>query len=230
MSDWRPKEPIASTFKSASFLALLALCGCASPGAPILRANSSDGHGPLIPDCLNVSPTTPARPFQTGFYMSTWSSSWIEGVQSGLNSGLRPEPEEKSRVRFAKNLSHTVIMRTLGFDGSNSPYKPFCMTYRRPLQRVLESLRQMLPGLGYSVALAPSNEYGFITEFVDREHPAARWRDRYIVTFLDTLDGETSVSIYRDLWISRQSETHVRAESNGGNEAWILQEMRRRVR
>jgi hypothetical protein len=160
--------------------------------------------------------------------MSTLSSAWLEGAQSGLNSGLTVQPDDRSRVRFAKDVSHAVVMRQLGFDGSYFRYPPFCMLYRAPQKQVIDLLRQQLPSLGY--ALDAGSETGFVTKFVDREHPAAKWRDRYIVSAVSTLDGETSVHVRRELLISRQGKSHVVAESNGSNEAWILLTMARRAR
>ena len=211
-----------------SCAALPTLVGCAasSLGAPTLRTGTNDGFGRLDPDCFNVSPAATVREFQTAFYMSTLSSAWLEGAQSGLTSGLKHQPDDRSRVRFAKDVSHAVVMRQLGVDGSTFRYLPYCTLFRAPQGQVLDVLKQTLPSLGYPLEAVSGT--GFSTKFSEREHPAAKWRDRYFVSVVPTLDGETSVHIRRDLWISRQGSPHVQAESNGGNEAWLLQSVFRR--
>lgn len=199
------------------------LAGCASsPGSPLLRRNVNDGYGQLVTGCRNVSPATPPLSYQTKFYLSTWGSAWSEGAQTGLQSGLKIEPEDRSRARFTKELSWSVLMRTFGFDGNNYPFQPYCMLYRAEPNAVAAALRTVLPSLGNAVVRGQEALGIFGTEFLQREHQAAKWRDRYIITIRETEGGGTAVFVFRDLWISRQSSPYVRAESNGENEAWIL--------
>lgn len=221
---------VRSAVRLACFIGALGISGCASsPGAPLLRNDARDGHGALLPECQNVSPATPPLSYQTNFYLSTYSSAWSEGTQSGLRAGLKVEQADRSRVRFTKELSSAVVARSFGFDGS-FPYPPFCMLYRVPAQRVHSAVAAVMPLLGGKVLRDQEALGVFATEFLDRQHTAAKWRDRYIVHVRELTTGETGVYVFRDLWISRQNDPHVRAQSNGGNEAWLLQRIAREAK
>lgn len=216
--------------RALALLAVGALVGCAtSPGGPVIRTSGRDGLGPVIPGCANVSPATPPLAYQTQFYLSTWVSAWSEGTQAGLQSGLRIEEGDRSRVRFTKALSSSVLMRSFGFDGSNFPYAQYCMHIPGAYEEVADALARTMPLLGNPVIRDEEVIGVYATGYRDREHTAARWRDRYLVTLRPT-DSGVAVFVLRDLWIARQNSSHVRAESNGGNEAWILLRVRSQVR
>lgn len=201
------------------------LVGCAAPGAPQIRSSSEDREGELIPDCQNVSQKVAVVRYQTGSYMSTWGSAWREGAQNGVQSGLEIKEGDRSRMRFTKKVSSSVMGRMLGSDGSDLPFRPFCMHFNASPEMVKKAIAKIMPHLQNPVVRGLEKFGSFETDFYEREHSAAKWRDRYLVDVRQMKAG-TAVLVYRDLWISRQGYSFVRAESNGGNEAWILQNVR----
>ena len=217
-----PQCPAHLICRLALLCVATALVGCASSGSPLLRTRADDGHGQLVPGCQNVSPATPPLTYETRFYLSTWGSAWSEGARTGLQTGFQAAPEDRSHARFTKELARSALMRVFGFDGSNYPSQPYCMLYRAGPNTVATALRTVLPQLGNTVVRDQEALGIFGTEFLQREHRAARWRDRYIITTREMVGGGTSVFVFRDLLISRQNSPYTRAESNGGNEAWIL--------
>lgn len=215
----------------ATICVALSLGACASsPGGPLLRKSPNDGLGPLIPNCQNVAANSPPLKYETSFYLSTWSSAWVEGTQSGVQSAFKVEPEDRSRKRFKNELASTVIARTLGYDGSTPPYPAFCMRFRASEKMVVAALQTVLPHLQNPIIRDQEAIGVFKTDYFDRKHAAAQWRDRYVIHIAEASSNETVVSVYRDLWISRRDTPHVLAQSNGGNEAWILQSIERRLR
>ena len=226
MDSVRPVRLCAAHLTGVTLLAVFtSACSTqSSPGSPQIRTSTDDGFGTLVENCLNVSPVTRPLRYQTDYYLSTWSSAWSEGTQSGLQSGLKAQENDRSRARFTKELSSTVIARTLGYDGNAPPFPPFCMSYRASAQRVNAALTTILPQLQNSVLRGqPTGVYK--TDYFDREHMAARWKDRYVIHVNQVGSDSTEVAVYRDLWIARQNTSHVRAQSNGGNETWILQSL-----
>lgn len=206
-------------------IASLSVISCSAPGAPSIRESQGDGNGPIVPGCQNIVLDSRILRYQIGSYMSTWSSAWREGTQSGLQSGLEVKEGDRSRIRFTKKLSSSVTERALGSDGSDLPFLPFCMHIDAPRGKVSKAVVKLLPYLQNPIIRRMEKFGSYETDFFEREHSAAKWRDRYLIDLRSTQTG-TDVFVYRDLWISRQGSQFVRAESNGGNEAWVLQQIR----
>ena len=185
---------------------IIAIEGCAAPGAPMLRKNIDDGYGPLLPNCQNVSPSTEVTAYETAFYHSTWSSAWIEGAQVGLRSGLGVDNEQRKFVRFKKEFAYAILLQVFGIDGRNYPFPPFCMKYNAPFGEVADAINNIMPFLENPV-IRGKEEYGiFGTNFYNREHISAKWRDRYIITLRETTSNQTVVTVFRELYISRGKE------------------------
>jgi hypothetical protein len=211
---------------SMAGIAIFLLVSCAtSPGGPIIRTSDADGFGELAAGCQNISPLTPSLYYETDYYLSTWGSAALEGVQSGLQSGLKVDPDDDAKERFTKEFSAVVIARVLGYDGSLPPKDLYCMHYETSPEQLAEFVQDILPILQNEISDGTLQKGVFKTDFYDREHAAAKWRDRYGIHVRPTDDGTADVTVYRDLWISRLDEPYVRARSNGGNEAWILQSL-----
>ncbi len=203
---------------------------CASsPGSPDIGTNGNDGIGYFIDGCQNISPTTPKLHYETNFYLSTWGSAWSEGAQSGLQEGLAIREKDRAKDRFTKRLASTVLARTMGYDGSLPPQALFCMHYEASADRVSSIVEEILPILQNPINKDILEEGVYKTEPYDRKHIAAKWRDQYAIIVEPAGENITEVTVYRDLWISRQGTSHVRATSNGGNEAWILQQISERL-
>lgn len=213
-------------------LLAISLLGCASPGAPIIRTDSSDGLGPFISDCYNVSPRTPTLTYQTNFYLSTWLSAPKEGVESGIKAGLSTEKDDDLKTHFTKGILATIIGQISGDDSPQFPETGYCRVFEAPPHQVANAVRDILPELQNPVVSNQRQEAAgiFRTDYMEREHSAAKWRDRYLIHLQAWPGGRTKVVVYRDLWIARhdswisnQDHSYAQAESNGGNEAWILQ-------
>jgi hypothetical protein len=225
------KHSIRYDLKLAVFLMfVVVLEGCTAPGAPMLRSNIDDRYGPLIPNCQNVSPSTVVTAYETAFYHSTWSSAWIEGAQVGLRSGLDVNNEQRKFVRFKKEFAYAIMLQVFGIDGRNYPFPPFCMKYNAPFAKVVHAINSILPVLDNPVIHGKEEHGLFGTEFYDREHISAKWRDRYIITLRETTTNQTVVTVFRELLISRGKEAFARAKSDGHNEAWILTKVAAKTR
>jgi len=212
-----------SIFINVVILVLVAaLHGCAAPGAPMLRKNIQDGHGPPIPNCQNILPSPKIMFYEAAFYHSTWSSAFVEGAQVGLRTGLEIDNENRKFVRFKKEFAYAIMLQVFGIDGRHYPFPPFCMKYDAPLSKVAKAIDDILPALGNPIVRGNEEHGLFGTEFYDRSHISARWRDRYIINIGETTSNETVVTVFRELLISRGKEGFARAESDGHNEAWIL--------
>ncbi len=209
----------------AAFSIGLVLIGCAAPGAPKLRTGMEDGQGPLVPDCQNVSSKTRPFEYDTKSYHSTWSSAWLEGTQAGFKEGLDLEGETNERALYKKEFAYALMLQLFGIDGRNPPFPPFCMRFDASEVEVRKALDDLMPQLGNSLVRDRENFGLYGTEFIDREHLSAKWRDRYVITVRETVSNETDVTVFRELLISRQGYPHDRARSSGHNEAWLLQQI-----
>lgn len=206
-------------------LATAILAACAAPGAPMLRTGVNDGQGPLVPDCQNVSLKTKPFEYDTRSYHSTWGSAWLEGAQAGLKEGLSLEEETNKRALYKKEFAYALMLQLFGIDGRNPPFPPFCMRLDASESEVRKALANILPQLGNTL-VGDKEEFGLYgTEFIDREHMSAKWRDRYVITVRETTAGQTDVTVFRELLISRQGYPYDRAQSSGHNEAWLLQQI-----
>jgi len=146
----------------------------------------------------------------------------MEGAQSGLRQGLRSDEDEKMWVHFEKKFAYDIMMSIFGLDGRHYPSPPYCTTFNTSTETVDTALKSILPILGNKIRTSDKRTGLYGTEFIDREHPAARWRDRYIITVQRSASKLTVVTVFRELYISRGGTAFEMAISDGHNEAWIL--------
>jgi len=203
-------------------LSVLLLAGCAAPGAPTIRTDPNDGRGPLVADCINILPPTQLTTYDTVFYRSTWSSVWVESAQSELRQGMSSDEDEKKWVRFKKKFAYDVMMSTFGLDGRRYPFPPYCTTFSTSTEAVDTALNSILPILGNTILASDKRTGLYGTEFMNREHPGAKWRDRYIITVHRSTSKLAVVTVFRELYISRGGAAFEMAMSDGHNETWIL--------
>lgn len=101
---------------------------------------------------------------------------------------------------------------------------PFCRKYSADATAVFSAVVDVFSTLDYPVTKNDKN-LGFLeTGFVERRHPAARWRDRFVI-YIDPIPNEENhsvVKIFRTVYIDRSGNTFNEAESVGHNEAWIM--------
>ena len=191
---------------------------CTAPGTPVLRTSSLDSEGALIPGCKNVSKRIRVDQYITEFYLSTYGSAWLEGTMAGFRQGV------------SEGLRDTV--RTGGLlSGMNPPdanrpnalpfsLEPFCMGFRSPAPAVSHAVASILPRLGNRILLSDEANGVFETDFVERHHRAARWRDKFVIS-VEEVSGQTVVKVLRILYISRGGPFN-QAISVGHNESWVL--------
>lgn len=218
------QQPIRTSCLAAIVVTTM-LVACSAPGAPKLRTSSDDGQGPLVPNCQNVSLKKRVFEHDTRSYHSTWSSAWLEGTQAGFKEGLNLKEETNKRALYKKDFAYAMMLQLFGIDGRNPPFPPFCMRFDASQAVIHKALSELLPKLGNTL-VRDKEEFGlFGTEFIDREHMSAKWRDRYVITVQETTTDQIDVTVFRELLISRQDYPYDRAESNGHNEAWLLQQI-----
>ncbi len=212
-----------------TILSATVFVACSAPGSPKLQTNRSDGQGPLIPDCKNVSSRTKPFEYDIRSYHSTWSSAWLEGMQAGFKEGLNLSAKASDRTLYKKQFAYNLMLQLFGIDGRNPPFSPFCMRFNASESEVRCALDEIVPLLDNKL-VRDKEDFGLYgTEFIDRKGFSAKWRDRYVITVRETISGQTDVTVFRELLISRQGHSYDRAQSNGHNEAWLLQQIAAKV-
>ena len=179
---------------------LLVACG-QGPGAPQIRTNVDATQGRLISGCQNISHSDLTNTFIMGSYLTTWGSVWKEGVLEGM----LPASET------------------------------YCRSFEAPPQYtsaiVASIMNDILSRAGYGIETFDQKNGVFKTTYLDQQHATARWRDRYVIAVGDSENGESIVRVYRQVYLSRPgaAEKYNLATSVGHNEAYILNEVARRI-
>ena len=206
-------------------IAVFGISGCSGPGAPLLRFTTLDGDGPQIPNCKNVSNKHKVDEYITGFYLSTWGSAFIEGAREGMSEGFE---QAMGEVNIAKRVAWRAARSKLagqlleGDDRLLFTPAAFCRAYTAPQDSVAQIVSEILLELGNAIRIDDRQAGYFETEFIDRSHQAARWRDRYIIGLTNDAPERTVVRVARVLFISRGGGPYGEAISVGHNESWIL--------
>lgn len=199
----------------STFIFILMVAACGGPGAPLLRRSTGDGEGPLVPKCKNVSSTARVDDYITGSYLSTWGSASVEGTMEGVNDA----------------------MNGFGLDGQQSEFNqlpvsadPYCRIYTASAQEVSRIIADILPLLGNGILTSDEENGLFITDFIERGHRMARWKDSYEINVSREGPQRTVVRIFRKLYISRGRGVFNEAVSVGHNEAWIITKIAERLK
>ena len=220
--------------KSSLVFSLVFIASCSGPGAPLLRTSSADGEGELIQNCNNISNKSKVDSFITDFYLSTWGSAFAEGMQQGVKEGM-PADMLKSieEVIKAAGMPLSPLVLT-GIDNGeiliqliNRP-SPFCRIYFEDSKKVSESISRIIQNLGNDVLISDVDNGIFITDFIRRKHEISsskypvHWLDRYEILVKNKGSKKSVVTVYRDLYISREPGIFNQAISVGHNEGWIM--------
>lgn len=204
--------------------------GCASPGSPLLRTSTDDGEGPLVPDCENVSSAAKVTKRITNFYLSTYGSAFAEGGNEGFAEVVRQATKKtKAGERGVAGLSGG---RGIGSETVNHlPFQlsPYCRVYAASHRDISRMIAEILPLLGNKILVSNETIGVFVTDYMERQHLVARWRDSYEITVTSEGSTRTVVHILRKLYISRAREVFNQAISNGHNEAWIMTQVAERL-
>lgn len=216
---------------NATFVLVLTgvfLAGCTGPQlrSSNLTAAEIALEGPSIPDCKNVSRSSRPKTYDRQFYRSTTFSAFNEGAQVGARTGLGVDEETDPAKRARKEYGYALMLQVFGVDGRQPWQVPYCMSFPVSEEKIAVALNRILPALG-NQPVTGNEEFGlFGTEYAERSHSSAKWKDRYVIsTFESTPDGRVIVKVRRDLEISRGKEAFARAYSDGNNETWVLQQI-----
>lgn len=136
-------------------------------------------------------------------------------------------------VRQSANMGNKVGEGIAGFMGfSEDPSEivyhlpvqpsPYCKVFAATPQQVSHVVVSVLPMLGNGIRTSDETNGVFVTEAIERQHLAARWRDSYEITVVGEAPNQTVVRVLRKLYISRSRGVFNQATSVGHNEAWIL--------
>lgn len=199
------------------------LCSCAQLG-PDLRTSDADLQGGLVEGCKNVSVRPVTGGYTTNFYRTTWGSAWAEGAAAGIDEGLsRSESRVSSAVRNALLLP--VSNQDRVFNDYLSGVRPYCRTYSANRRNVSLALSGIIDKLGHDVIVNDVDRGIFQLGLIDRSHIAAKWKEGYVATVTEERMNRVVVRILRSVYISRQGSAFHQANSDGHNEAWIMQEL-----
>ncbi len=212
--------------------AIFSLQACGHSGGPVVKHGGSTSRtaevwrGPLLEECLNVSMTKRIRSYESRYHHSTETSLAIEIIQIGSRIEYESEGETDSTIKLRKEFSLALILQLLGLDGRERPFEHYCMRYEAPAEVVAEVVRKTLPVLGNNIRTDLADIGQYYTDFLEREHTTAKWRDAYVID-IEEIDSKTSaVRVYRSLEMLRGTDKWVHARSDGHNEAWLLQWVR----
>nr|WP_141657223.1 hypothetical protein [Thiocapsa sp. KS1] len=185
-----------------------------------MRTSAHDGIGPIIPGCHNVAVDDPTDTFMLGSYLTTWGSVYKEGTGAALVDGLGGDE----------------MLGTLIDDALTVP-RIFCKSYSASTRDVSFVVAEILGGVlrpvGYPILLSDQTNGMFETDYLYQMHTMARWRDRFSIDV--SADGEHGaiVRVTREIAISRPDRgrysDYFPATSVGRNEAWLLNEIARRL-
>lgn len=216
-----------------------ALLGCAAPGTPMVRTGVQDGEGPMVPGCKNVSSKYRVDNYITDYYLTTSSSALLEGATQGVEEGYREALAGMTREQeeaWSKAVAQTVALLPDASTGTVFVPESFCRRFPSSSVRVAAAVAKILPSLGNPITKVDEQRDYFETGFIEREHRAARWRDRYIIWLDRQVQDVTVVHVVRFVFISRKgaaaladakksgraSNPYNQGISVGHNEAWLL--------
>lgn len=215
-----------------------ALLGCAAPGTPLMRAGVADGEGPLIEGCKNVSITARVNDYIAGYYLTTWGSA----IQEGANQGMRQSLEEDPSLGIAGSMLQELVAtlaspRAAGKLNSTSSRpedwrektnslstspQPFCRRYAAKYDDVSRATAAIVMQMPHKPRVIDQRFGVFETEFVEGQHAAARWRDRYVVVVEPEGPDQTVMLVFRIVYIARSDNVFNQGISVGHNETWLM--------
>lgn len=231
-----PKKIAASAFL---IVVITSLAGCATPGAPKLRTDSSDGQGDVIAGCQNVSKQYRVEKYNSEYYLTTWGSAWSEGKLEGTQKALEKNQSSESALLsmlFNGSASKQNSFNQFGSPATKGWYEkvnelpekpsPYCRKYDASFNKVSSIVANVIKKLPHKIIEQDVKLGIFRTDFKESSHRAARWRDSYLV-FVDAKDDNHSiVRIFRYVYISRSAkgdeQVFNQATSVGYNEAWLM--------
>lgn len=189
-----------------TMLLALAVAGCTTGvTSPELREGEGDGKGRFIYGCRNVSPDAVVEQYITDFYLSTWSSAWLEGAQEGFKA--------PGYDMFPLNYARRVSLGNMP-----EPYV-YCRAFDYSFAEVAKAVENVFPSLRIPIETSNPNDGVFETKYAYRHHDfensggllnlgsPARWKVRYQIGVHPNAEDGADVLIFRELHISRYQFT-----------------------
>lgn len=225
--------PVAFRIVLLTPIVLFVVMGC-SIGAPQLRTSATDGQGVLVTGCKNVSSSHKIGRLINENYLSTWGSASKEGTVAGLD-----ETEEVEIIPGLQNWVHEntwgeISLERLKNLSLGSESNVYCRTYDAKKEKVFQAVKTVFRDYVSNRIVSSNVAQGtLVTDWYDRTHAVARWKDAYKVSVLSQYET-TVVRVFRALYIQRifpeTDKAYRLATSVGHNEAWILGTVGERLR
>lgn len=216
-------SPARLGIRALLFLSVTLVTACSTLEAGSLRTSENDGQGALVSGCSNVSQTARVDEYETKYYLTTYGSAWLEGASEGMASG-----EGRIGEAIAQAMVRPTNAGGFVFNELMTSLQPFCRVYVATRAEVANAIATALPKLGNPILVSDERAGIFRTDTIDRQHPAARWKDSYLIAVEEERANRVIVRILRSVYIARDT-AYNQAESSGQNEIWIFSEIARQL-
>lgn len=188
-----------------------------SDQSPALAAQPS---GTKIQGCKNVPESRRVDDYITNAYLTTFGSAFLEGSANGFSEGLGAQGQWTDAVR--KAMLHPKVAPDGALLELPLAIQPYCRSYYADRPAVARAVAEILPSLGNKILQSDQQAGIFRTDVIDRQSPAARWKDSYIITVSSEGPERVVVRILRTIYICRDGVTYNQGLSSGHNETWIF--------
>lgn len=189
-----------------------------------------------FPSCRFIDASRTPRHFITEAYMTDAGSALAEGATAGAFEGFSSASDLADPMRSLTPRSfHVGSSRLVETPNISAPVCAILPGSVGASRRAASAIMSELASAGYRTSAYGD---GLQTDWRRREHRAARWLDRITFSFRALGQAGTVVSIQRDVYIQRRESwnqvgdgtLYFEGSSDGGNEAFLLGEIRRRLR
>lgn len=206
-----------------------ALVALAIIGAAMLPTGR--GHAATPPawatGCQPSKPDPRLTTYNTTNYLTTWGSAWTEGAMEGFREGVASDTVTYTTLKML--LREPLVDGDEVFNRLPGKPKPFCRSYIGDKRKVAAIVDKLLPALGNPIELRNAKAGVFKTGLIQREHPAAQWKDSYLIVVDEAEPGLVVVRVLRRVYISRTPGVFNEGKSSGRNEGWILNQIGERL-
>jgi hypothetical protein len=194
--------------------------------------------------------------------MTTLTSALMEGAMEGFSNGVSEGFVEVGAVRgYQAAQGNPIFESTFAnagaragaaiasrvrppsvADGKNLNMLPqgtvaYCRSFNATPEQVNLAVNMVMMNFSYPMERSGFKDGLYETGFVEREHRAAKWIDRYRVLIQAQSGGTTSVKVTRQVFIGRWATAADRGNpavynqgvSVGHNEAWLLTQIADRL-
>jgi len=205
-------------------LSLFFVSACSATSGVIIQKATYDGALPLLSRCQNISPQSNVESFIINSYLTTWTSSLLEGAGAGLLEGTADRGPVGDIIH-----NRTIVEKEGGRSLKSQEFskRTYCRRIDAEYAEVTNFVEGLLPRLGYEIEYGDAEGGEYLTKFVTRSQSYAKWQDRFEIELNEPEGGGVGVRVIRDVFVSRQGSEYFQGTSSGHNEAWILSEIER---